>query len=378
MIKYIFGTILLTISLIYLISYFYLSENQPEIPPQPATKEITSSLKEKINDYLNQQDFNGVVLVAKQNEVIAFISKGERSLTDGIQNSKNTQFPIGSITKLFTAAAILKLEEMGKINLKETIEYYLPKDHPIWGGYAPEFIDYITINELLAHTSGLEDYTKLISYRKFRLDPHTTDELIQFFSDYPLKFMPGSQYDYSATNYVMLGAIIEEISKQTYAEFLKNEFFDPLKMHSTFFPQNDDISIAFGYDQFNSQTETPNFSLLYSDAGIISTAPDLFIFAKALFRGNLLLKEQLHEMETPRHETKNKALFTGYGLFIVDDKKKTPTYLSFGELEGYQSALSYEPETEFFTIILSNQIDGKAETLTKKLIELSKQASEEA
>lgn len=380
--KYLPAIIILAIFLIYLLNFFYLTENKPSSLPKQEKQQkqepnLELSLKEKINQILNQEEFSGAILVAKGNEILASVAKGYANLKEGIQNRENTEFPISSITKLFTAAAILRLQELGKINLKETIEYYLKKDHPVWAGNPPDFIDHISIEELLTHTSGLEDYKKLSAYRKFNLDLHSKDELIQFFSDYPTKFMPGSAYDYSAANYILLGAIIEEVSKQTYGDFLKAEFFDPLNMSSTFVPKADFLStitadhplFAFGYDQSGSQIEDLNFSTLFADAGAISTTNDLYTFAKALFRGNILPKEQLTEMETPRLETRNKGLFVGYGLFITENKDKKPIYLSFGQLEGYESALSYDKENEFLVIILSNQVDGKAEILAKKLLE---------
>jgi CubicO group peptidase (beta-lactamase class C family) len=339
--------------------------------------------KQLIQDYIRKHPVNGVVLVALKDQILFNEAYGTKNKGKQLNNDKNTEFLIGSISKLFTAAAILKLEEEGKIDLKKHISDYLKPNHPVWSSNFPGFAQDITIEQLLTHSSGLEDYSKLPGFVKFNLDVHTRDEVIQFFSDYPLKFFPGSQYDYSGSGFTLLGAIIEEITGEKYETYLNTQFFQPLGMLSTFIPPMNFLSIhqenypqlAVGYmeegrNRTLTEVEDINLSSYFADASAISTAEDLYTWIKALFNGLIIEPEQLKQMTTPYFETKTKGLFTGYGLFIATEKNRPAIIVSTGAIGGYEGILSYEPKNEIAVIVLSNVMNDKTATIAKDLMNI--------
>lgn len=388
--------ILAIITLFYLFNFFKISEDT--IEKTPATNNKTENtktappvipLKERIKARLDKESINGVVFASVKDQVYVDVASGFANVKQNIENKQQTEFLVGSITKLFTATAILKLEELGKINLKEPISTYLKKDNPIWDGNFPSFADAITTHDLLSHSSGLEDYTKFASFTKFNLELRTTADLLQFFDDYPLMFKPGSHYDYSRSNYIVLGALIEEITKKSYGEFL-NEIFKPLDIPSTSIPKmeflssvlNDHPILARGYmeEKFRptrdiikiklTDPDDLNLSTLFSDASAISNAHDLKKWIKALFNGEIISEDQLNKMTTPYFETRATNIFAGYGLFIKKDGTKNPIYINVGQLDGYEAYLGYEPKKDVLVIVLSNVINGMAEPLAKDLMQL--------
>lgn len=378
--KYAIPLIVFVIIVIYALSFlnkigFFSSDTKTN---QQIKTVDSASLKNLIEKTLEKESLNGVIFVAIDDQPIFVKVNGFANHEEKIKIEEKTEFLIGSITKLFTATAILKLEELGKLDLNLPISVYLKNDSSIWGGNAPSFSDSVTIHQLLTHTSGIEDYTKLPGFTKFNLNKHDLDELIQFFSDYPLKFEPGSTYEYSTSNYALLGAIIEKVSEQKFADFLKTEFFTPLNMRSTSIPQNDFLYtiqeshplLASGYGKNFTSIEEINLSSLFGEGSAISSAPDLYTWIKALFQEKIISASQLKKMITPYFETKIKGVFTGYGFFITEDASHNPIYLSIGSLEGYDAILSYEPKQKISVIILSNKVDGQSERIAKEIMDI--------
>lgn len=395
--RYAIYLILLILSLIYAFNFFTVyntakndtltTSSRPSTPATPANTPVQATeLSSVIEKKINKNSFNGVVLIADKDKIVFNNSYGYANIEQKIKNNEKTEFLIGSITKLFTATAILKLEELGKIDLHNPISSYLKPDNDIWGGNFPSFADTVTIHDLLSFSSGIEDHRKFSSFVKFDLDIKTPSDLLQFYSDYPLRFKPGSYYDYTGSNYNILGAIIEEVTKMPLNQFFESEIFKPLHMNetkiagtdflNTLQEKNPELSIGYIEKDKNSskliEADEINLSTLFADSSAISTAEDLYVFIKALFQGKIISQEALKKITTPYFETHNKNLFAGYGLFIINDNPSNPIYVSSGTLDGYEAIVTYEPKSDTSIIILSNVNNGKVTALAKELAELLK------
>ena len=169
-----------------------------------------------VQPYVDAQMFMGSVLVAKNGEVIFSKGYGMADLEWSVPNSPTTRFNIASMTKQFTAASILLLEDRGKLRPDDSVKKYLPD--------APASWDKVTIYHLLTHTSG-------ISGDAARYEPGIPDKLI--FNDKPLTFQPGERWEYTNLGYIVLGYLIERISGQTYEEFIQQNLFKPLGMRDS-------------------------------------------------------------------------------------------------------------------------------------------------
>src|SRR5215813_382247 len=173
-------------------------------------------LKQVVQPYVDAQMFMGSVLVAKNGEVIFSKSYGMADLEWSVPNSSTTRFNIASMTKQFTAASILVLEDRGKLRTDDSVKKYLPD--------APASWDKVTIYHLLTHTSGISDDSA-------KYEPGTPDKLV--FNDKPLSFQPGERWAYTNLGYIVLGYLIERISGQTYEDFVRDYIFKPLGMNDS-------------------------------------------------------------------------------------------------------------------------------------------------
>ncbi len=173
--------------------------------------------------------FTGSVLVARHGQVLLLGGFGAADRAGGLPNTAQTKFRVASITKQFTALAILILQARGELNVQDRACVYLPDCPPAWRA--------ITIHQLLTHTSGIKSYKDLPNYPAFRATPVAPAELTARFRDLPLAFEPGTQYGYSNSGYVLLGTIIGELSGMPCAEFVKTSILDPLGMSATGFLQ---------------------------------------------------------------------------------------------------------------------------------------------
>ena len=333
----------------------------------------------RLVNVIREESFCGSVEVAREGKSVVSQGFGYADREKKIVNTSETQYLIGSITKVFTAAAILKLVEQGKIQESLPIITYLKSDDPMWSGRVPAWAHEVTIHHLLTHSSGLVDYVTLPGFEEFYQQSHTTKELIQFFAYYPLKFQPGTQFEYSGSGYNLLGAIIERIADQSYGEYLKVEFFEPLGMVSTFAPQTAFLSkiqqehplLAKGY-RFDKGELLPagevNMTTAFSEASIISTVKDLLIWTEGLFGGKILSKASLEKMLTPYFETETKDVWVGYGIFIDQENPSIPIYSHTGRINGYDSDWKYEPKNGISVILLSNEMGGSTFQLADKLL----------
>lgn len=285
--------------------------------------------------YVDARMFMGSVLVARKGKTIFNNSYGMADLEWSIPNSPTTRFNIASMTKQFTAAAILLLEDRGKLKTSDPVKKYLPD--------APASWDNITIYHLLTHTSGISD-----DAAKYQPGP---PDLLRF-NDKPLDFQPGERWSYTNLGYIVLGYLLERIVGQSYEGFVQENLFKPLGMNDsgmfsyvTVIPRR-----ASGYWPGRGgieNAERPDFRLGFSAGSLYSTTEDLLRWEEGLFGGKLLSATSLHKMITP---------FKGdyaCGLYV----RRVNGHLMIehdGNNIGFNSHMAYYPEESIAVIVLAN------------------------
>src|ERR1700680_80387 len=181
-----------------------------------------SRMDQIMQSYASAKTFMGTVLVARGGEILLGKGYGMANLEWDIPNAPSTKFRLGSVTKQFTAASILLLEERGKLKVEDPVKKYMPD--------APAGWDKVTIRHLLTHTSGIPSFTGFPEYRKIEPFETTPEKEVALFRDKPLEFAPGEKWNYSNSGYVLLGYLIERISGQPYEKFVQENIFTPLGM----------------------------------------------------------------------------------------------------------------------------------------------------
>ena len=306
---------------------------------------ITSKMSKYIDNYSLKDKFSGTVLIAKDNEVILDKGYGMADVNNKIINKPKTVFEIASLTKQFTSTAILMLQEKKLLNVQDTIDKYIP-------GY-PEG-DKIKIYNLLTHTSGIPDYnqTAIVSGEQ----TYTLKEIIRLFKNKPRHFESGTKYEYSSSNYILLGYIIEKVSGINYEEYIDKNIFKPLKLTDTGFLTYKAIikGKANGYyrpkktDKYTTSFNKEG-SILPPAGGIYSTVDDLYTWYNALLDGKLINKESLNGMITPHLHS------YGYGLIITQKANGDKMIWDNGSTLGYSSYLGKNIDKGYVIIILSNK-----------------------
>ncbi|HAA31543.1 MAG TPA: serine hydrolase, partial [Cyanobacteria bacterium UBA8553] len=221
---------------------------QNKLDSQVAANAIATYLKA----YLETGYFMGTVLVAREGEVLLSNGYGLANLEHNIAHTPQTKFRLGSITKQFTATAILQLQEQGLLQVDAPISTYLP-NYP--NG------EQITVHHLLNHTAGIPSYTSFPDYPQKWRTVMSVDELIAWFSDKPLEFTPGDRHNYSNSGYAVLTKIIETVSSQSYADYLQHHIFQPLEMTNSGYDIYEKIlpNRASGYTFFGDYYQNAAF-----------------------------------------------------------------------------------------------------------------------
>src|SRR5687768_11933453 len=182
------------------------------LPPASAWAQDVARMDAIVRSYVDDNRFMGAVLVARDGNVLLSKGYGQANLEWQLPNTPTTKFRLGSLTKQFTAAAGLLLEERGKLATDDLVKVHLPDAPAAWGG--------ITIFHLLTHTSGIPNFTALPEYRQMQPFDTPAVEIVARTRDKPLEFVPGERMNYSNSGYVLLGYLIEKISGQSYAQFV--------------------------------------------------------------------------------------------------------------------------------------------------------------
>jgi CubicO group peptidase (beta-lactamase class C family) len=319
---------------------------------QPCNAQALSArMDQLVQSYADAGWFMGSVLVSKRGDHLLSKGYGQANLEWTIPNSPTTRFQLASITKQFTAASILLLEERGKLKTADSVRKYLP--------FAPAAWDGITVYDLLTHTSGISD--DAVHY-----DPSRRNRLI--LRDEPTQFKPGEKWAYSNQGYIVLGYLLETISGYTYADFVHENIFRPLGMNDSGLDSN--VAIiprrASGYWprlRGPENAERPNLALGFSAGSVYSTTQDLLRWEEGLFGGKVLTPASLHKMVTPY-----KADY-GCGLYVKEEKGRLRIEHD-GNNIGFNTQLTYFPEDKLVVIVLGNLNTGITKTMADSLAAL--------
>ena len=255
-----------------------------------------SRMDQVVQSYVSAKQFMGSVLVARGDDVLFSKSYGSANLEWNIPNTPATKFRIGSMTKQFTAASILLLEERGKLKVDDPVKKYMPDAPAAW--------DKITLFNVLTHSAGLPNFTSFPEYAKLQAFPITPEKIVATFKDKPLDFEPGAKFSYSNSGYVLLGYLIEKISGESYEKFLQDNIFTPLGMKDSGYDSNSAIieRRASGYSPSPAgpvNAEYVHMSVPHGAGALYSTTQDLLKWQLALYGGKVLKPESLAKMTTP-------------------------------------------------------------------------------
>jgi CubicO group peptidase (beta-lactamase class C family) len=271
-------------------------------PGPPATPRTAGApgLEERVDAYLrplvDADLLSGTVLIARDGEVLLARGYGLANREFGIANGPETKFRIGSITKQFTAMAVLLLARRGRLRLDDTVDRFIP-DYPAG--------DRITIHHLLTHTSGIPSYNHLPDYAEKMMQPLTPQEVTAWVREKPLQFEPGTAQKYSNSGYVLLTVIIEQASGMAYEDCLRTLIFDPLGMDDTGVDNSMKILANRATGHVNPggtvyQTFYRDMPLVSGDGALYSTAPDLYRWDRALRECELLPQRWMEKVLEPQ------------------------------------------------------------------------------
>jgi CubicO group peptidase (beta-lactamase class C family) len=301
-------------------------------------------MEEVVRSYLSEKKFMGSVLVVRGNNVLLNKGYGFANLEWDIPNSPSAKFRLGSITKQFTAASILLLEERGKLKVDDPVKKYMPDAPAAW--------DKITLFNLLTHSSGIPNFTGFPDYASQEPFATTPEQLVARFRDKPLDFQPGEKMSYSNSGYVLLGYLIEKISGESYEKFVQENIFTRLGMKDSGYDSNSAIILhrAAGYAPGPDgpiHAGFINMTVPLSAGALYSTTEDLLRWEQGLFGGKVLSPSSLQKMTTP---FKNDYAF-GLQVHMVNGRKLID---HGGGIEGFNTMLAYYPEEKLVVIVLGN------------------------
>ncbi|MDE2851330.1 MAG: serine hydrolase [Acidobacteriota bacterium] len=290
------------------------------------------------------------VAVQHRGELVLARGYGLADVENRVPATEHTVYRIGSVTKQFTAAAVMKLVLDGKVALDDPMTKHFP-DYPV-GPF------HITVGQLLDHTSGIKGYTEMPAFwEQGRLDL-THEQMIELFSTVPYEFEPGDRYQYNNSGYYLAGLLVEKASGKTYAEYLEETFFRPLGMRESHYLYNDPIvaNRAEGYrveDGVLLNDEPLSMHLPFAAGALGSSVLDLVRWIVALGAGDVVEPDGLEAMTTRRRLPGGDEIGYGLGLF-VGEMAGRPKIEHGGGINGFLSQLSWYPDDDLIVTVLAN------------------------
>jgi D-alanyl-D-alanine carboxypeptidase len=306
-----------------------------------------------------------VALAVREGEVVLRKAYGRAHVELGVPMTTDHVLAIGSMTKPFTALAVLRLVEDGTIGLDDAITEYLPEypsgEHPI------------TVRQLLSHTSGIPNYNSLEAWRVRVREEIGVQELTDLFSHQPLDFIPGTDWAYSNSGYHLLGAILARVGGASYEEVLERLVLAPIGATHTTIGSDDEIILgrAAGYEIESDRLRPArpmSLSHLYAGGGLFSTVDDLALLYQALEPGGLLGDDVLREAYSPQALTDGRPTEYSLGWFLGSIEGHQTQYHG-GGIYGYVGHMIRVPERDVFFVLLTNCVDPDARPSTQAVAE---------
>jgi len=317
-----------------------------------AADDTATAIDELLASYHELGMFNGSVLVATDGEVVFSRGYGPANMEWGIPNRPDTKFRLGSITKQFTSMIIMQLVEEGKLSLDATVAELLPY-------YRSDIGSKITVHHLLTHTSGLPNYTALPEFSPdASRDPYEVEEFVTTFCSGDLEFEPGSKYRYSNSGYFVLGAIIEQVSGESYEQQLQARILGPLGLHDTGYDHGADIieRRAAGYQRSGDGYRNAPYldmSAPYAAGALYSTVEDLLRWDGALYGDELLSEAGKAKMFEPFLDDYAYG-WTVRRLPIGADETERTVIAHGGGINGFNTLIARVVEDRHLVVLLNN------------------------
>jgi CubicO group peptidase (beta-lactamase class C family) len=326
---------------------------------------MTSEMDALFGEY-NRPGLPGAsVMVIRDGRMIFAKGYGLANLEEHAVCATNTNFRLASVTKQFTAMAIMILAERKKLSLDETLSDFFP-EFPAYGKS-------VTVRHLLTHTGGLVDYEDVIP-KGTEIPVLDRDVLRLLMQQRKTNFPPGSKHRYSNSGYALLALMVEARSGQTFAHFLKANIFEPLKMKQTLaYEQGSSViaNRAFGYSLEGNgfkRTDQSLTSSVLGDGGIYSSVADLFHWDQALYTGKLVSRKMLRLAFTPATETEHPNTGYGFGWYAGAYRGLKELWHS-GNSIGFSTRIARYQEKRFSVIILANRTDAKLADLPHRIVD---------
>ena len=339
----------------------FLIEQYPEKDTKTVHHKMDSLLK-RIN---KRHDFNGAVLIAKNEKIVYSNQIGIANFKEKAPLHKESIFQLASVSKQFTAAAIMLLTERDKIKLTDTVNVYFP-DFPYKN---------VTIKNLLNHTSGLPKYFWVAEHKWNQEKAPINSEMMELLetSNVQRFFKPGRNFDYSNTGYFVLASIVEKVSGISFSAFLKSNIFEPLQMKNSYVYSFENDSIR--KNQLNGYRLHRGWrhikirgsvnDAIVGDKNVYTTAEDLYRWTQGLNTGRLLTKESLELMYSKGETVYGREVPYGFG-FRIDTKGQKSIY-HHGKWNGFSTGLTKYLEDDLVVIVLEHTSYRGMQSLKKKI-----------
>jgi len=335
---------------------------------QPQSPDMLSAQFDKmLSAQFKDGEPGATVLVARNGSVVYTRAFGLANVELDVPMDVASVFKIGSITKQFTAVAVLQLAEQRKLSLQDDITRFIP-DYPTGGRK-------ITIEHLLTHTSGIWNYSSMDDAAKRGAMDFTPDEMIDRFKNQPMRFDPGTKWEYSNANYVLLGAIIERITGKTYGAYLEQNIFKPAGMTRSLYAS--DIRLvtnrADGYSMNEEGIVNAAYLSMtqpYAAGSILSTVEDLFKWNQALQSGKLIKRETLKKAWTRYKLADGSDTSYGYG-WRMGYIQESRSLWHGGWINGFITMALYLPDEDVFVAVFSNCDANSPEDVVARLAALA-------
>ncbi len=326
------------------------------------TKIVNSILSE----YNNANSPGAALMIIKNGKIIFEHCYGLSNLEENIPIKPITNFRLASLTKEFTATAIMILIKEGKLNFDEKLT-------DIFHNF-PSYGNSITIKNLLNHTSGLIDYENLIPDTA-TIQVNDKDVLEMMMKQDSTYFEPGTKYQYSNTAYALLSQIVEKISGKSFANFLKENIFVPLQMNSTLAYEKGISEVsnrAFGYSKKDSgfiRTDQSLTSAVLGDGGIYTSIEDMYKWDQSLYTEKILSQKFIQASFTRGALNNGEKIDYGFGWHLKTYKKHEVVYHT-GSTIGFRNIIYRIPNLKFTIILLTNRDEGDTEKIAEEICDV--------
>ena len=327
----------------------------------PDVNDIVSGVGDQA---IRKDGVTGLVIgVARKDSIPILQAFGSADVEHDTAVSPQTVFRIGSLTKQFTAAAVLLLAEEGRLHPDDPLKKHLPD--------CPAPANSVTLRQLLQHTSGLRDFTRLPNYRFDRQTDVSADEVLKRFISLPPDFAPGTRHQYCNSGYFLLGLVIEKVSGKSYREFIEERLLKPAGMKQSLC--DDPYRIvprrASGYSRWGGKLRNASYVSLKQSVGagnMAATAGDLLLWQQALIDHRVLSKESFQQMITKGRLNNEREFAYGMGVHIRQSIGK-PVIRHAGGISGFRSDLAWYPESGFIIVVLANCDFAKTQKISDNI-----------